>query len=77
MEQNNHLGTEQGDKRPTHEKIDRYDNDPGMDEPLSDFGHDEYQARIERAWKHAAWRTEMALRLRDKGQHLARPESEF
>lgn len=60
-------------KDPTTEGPDRYDNDT----PAPDVDHDEYQARLERNRKHAAWRTEMALRLRNSGYRPARPDSAF
>jgi hypothetical protein len=56
---------------------DRYDNDPGLDQTSTDADQDEYRARLERNWKHAAWRTEMALRLRASGHRPARPDSAF
>ena len=56
---------------------DRYDNDPGLDPQTPDAGHDEYTARPERNWKHAAWRTEMAQCRRSSGYRPARPDSAF
>ena len=43
---------------------DRYDNDLPDDGPADEAAHEEYRARLERSWKHAALRTEMALRQR-------------
>lgn len=59
-----------------HTGPDRYDNDQGDAHPLAD-GHDEYTARLERRSKHAAWRTEMALRSRASGYAPPRPDGAF
>ncbi len=53
---------------------DRYDNDLPNDGPAERAGHDEYRERLERSWKHAAWRTEMAQRLRASGRSPSRPD---
>ena len=56
---------------------DRYDNDQSDDRSMTSAEHDEYQARLERIWKHAAWRTEMARRLRTSGHSPSGPDSAF
>jgi hypothetical protein len=77
MEQNRRENTGHGHEGPDADQPDRYDNDPGLDKPAMDAEHDEYRARLERNWKHAAWRTEMALRQRNSGYEPARPDSAF
>lgn len=77
MELNTHLAAVHGDNGSTTEMVDRYDNDTGMDLPEADTGRDEYRARIDRTWKRAAWRTEMALRPPVNGHHPTRQDSAF
>ena len=77
MEQNSRANTGQGHEGPEPEQPYRYDNDLGLDKPATEAEYDEYTARLERNRKHAAWRTEMAQRLRSSGQRPARPDSAF
>ena len=77
MEQQSRANTGHGHEGSAPEQPDRFDNDPGLDQPSTEAQHDEYQARLERNWKHAAWRTEMAQRLRSSGHRPARPDSAF
>ncbi len=62
---------------PQREKPDRYDNDHGDEPTATGAAKDEYEARLERGWKHAAWRTEMAMRLRATGHSPSRPDGAF
>lgn len=77
MEQNSRVNTGHGHEGSAAEQPERFDNDPGLDPPSTDAEHDEYRARLERNWKHAAWRTEMAQRLRNPRHQPARPDSAF
>lgn len=77
MEQNSRENTGHGHEASPPDHPDRYDNDPGLDPQTTDAEHDEYRARLERNWKHAAWRTEMAQRLRTSGHRPGRPDSDF
>ena len=57
---------------------DRFDNDGIEDrDRYGDTDHAAYAVRLERALKHAAWRTEMVRRQRGNGHLPARPESSF
>lgn len=77
MEQNSRTKTEHRCNGPAPYQPDRFDNDPGLEQPTTDAQHDEYSVRLERNWKHAAWRTEMALRLRNPGHRPAGPDGAF
>jgi len=57
---------------------ERFDNDGIEDrDHYTDAGHTASAARMERALKYAAWRTEMVRRQRGNGHLPARPESSF
>ena len=57
---------------------ERFDNDRIEDrDHYTDAGLPASAARMERALKHAAWRTEMVRRQRGNGHLPARPESSF
>lgn len=57
--------------------LERFDNDEGDAPEQVEDSHAEYMARLERNWKHAAWRTEMALRSKASKQYPSRPEGTF
>lgn len=77
MEQNDHSKKGYGHGGPDPDRPDRQDNDSGLDKPAMGAGHDEYEARLERKRKDAAWRTEMAQRLRRPGHRPPRPDNAF
>lgn len=77
MEQQSGGNTGRGHEIPGPFEHDRFDSDFGADHPWTRAEHDEYQARSERNRKHAAWRMEMARRLRNSGHRPARPDSAF
>jgi len=77
MKQHDRTNTGHGHGGSSSDQRDRYDSDPGVDPQTTVDEHDEYNARLERTWKSAAWRTETAQRLRNSGRRPARPDSAF
>ncbi len=77
MEQHSRANTGHGHEGSGPSQPDHFDNDLGAEQPWTSAEHDEYQARLERNRKHAAWRTEMAQRLRETSHRPARPDTAF